>query len=687
MDLTTNIPESLKERYEFINPIGVGGSSQVYKARDVLMNTMVAIKILNKFTDPKKVIRFQREAIVLGKLSHKNIATIFDLNMVDDKPYIVMEYLEGQNLEEFLKLNDLEEDELRSILMEILKAIAYAHSQGVIHRDIKPENIMVIDSEGPDRSVKILDFGIAKYEIKEEYDTTSGTFIGSPYYVSPEQSRGQASDHKSDIYSIGCLVYRMFVGAVPFDGDTILEIVDKHQNSPPPDLSDFDIPLPIKKLIAHCMSKEPAARPETVLSLTEAIRETEKEDVAVLGSVEKANPDSKLLVWASVVAVLVFSLFLIVVIFRPVDTDEITTGGTGDETDNVRIADVPFPPEFRSKGGLKLVSNSKGVAVESNGRVTDQLLKELEGKSIYSINLYRRRMIDGWGYKYLENSGIKSLIHPKNELKPENTKYIARLKSLTRLNLDRSLYLTSDSLRPLQELINLRYLEITSPKLDNTGLKYIQKLKKLRTLRYGGSKKVDDGCVDYLKELPKLNYIALPDSGISSNIVARLKALKTISRLDLNGNKIVNGALIHDLANSNIRTISFSRTDISDEHLAGLGSANKIETLLLSRTEVSSLGLRKILGLPRLRYLDLSYNKIDEGLIIALTKSRLEIIDLSETKLSLNQLMLLANCKYLKELKIKKCSSLTEKDVINFKEQFKSKNRKECRVSFESALE
>ena len=214
-------------RYEINEIIGVGGMAIVYKAFDRTENRYVAVKILQEqyLEDEELRQRFKNESKAVAVMSHPNIVKVFDVNFGEDLLYIVMEHIEGINLKEYIQhKNGLDIKETLHIVMQILRALQHAHDKGIIHRDIKPQNILLL----PNGTIKVTDFGIARFnrgDVKTPEDTSA---IGSVRYVSPEQVRGEYTDARSDVYSMGVVLYEMITGQVPFDAKEPDDIAVMH---------------------------------------------------------------------------------------------------------------------------------------------------------------------------------------------------------------------------------------------------------------------------------------------------------------------------------------------------------------------------------------------------------------------------------------------------------------------------
>lgn len=271
-----NIGRKLDGRYEITELIGVGGMADVYKATDILEDKVVAVKILkNEFADNEEFVRrFRNESKAIAVLSHPNIVKIFDVGFTDKIQFIVMEYIDGITLKEFMEQQGvIKWKDCIHFIIQILRALQHAHDRGIVHRDIKPQNIMLF----PDGTIKVMDFGIARFA-REEGKTISDKAIGSVHYISPEQARGDVTDEKSDIYSVGVMMYEMLTGEKPFDGDNPVSVALMHmQNEAKPLRSVNDsVPEGLEEIVMRAMQKEASKRYQSASEMIKDIEEFKK---------------------------------------------------------------------------------------------------------------------------------------------------------------------------------------------------------------------------------------------------------------------------------------------------------------------------------------------------------------------------------------------------------------------------
>ena len=260
----------LSDRYEILSKVGAGGMSDVYKAKDHILSRFVAIKVLKQefSEDSSFVTKFRAEAQSAAGLEHPNIVNIYDVGGENGLYYIVMEYVEGITLKTYIeKKGQLSFKESASIAIQVARGIEAAHNKNIIHRDIKPQNIII----STDGKVKVTDFGIAK---ATSSNTISSDVMGSVHYASPEQARNGFVDGRSDIYSLGIVMFEMVTGRVPFDGDTTVAVALQHlqEEIARPSIYAPDLPISFEKIILKCTQKTPDRRYQTIEELLTDIR-------------------------------------------------------------------------------------------------------------------------------------------------------------------------------------------------------------------------------------------------------------------------------------------------------------------------------------------------------------------------------------------------------------------------------
>jgi len=266
------IGELIAGRYELHELVGSGGMSNVFRAHDRLLERSVAIKVLHEqySADEDYVERFRREARSVAQLAHPNIVTVIDRGEEDGRQYIVFEYVEGENLKGLLSHGALPVDQALRYGLQIAGALDFAHKRGLVHRDVKPQNVLLTEEGEP----KVTDFGIAR-SVDVQSVTQSGTVLGTSDYIAPEQARGEQVDQRTDIYSLGVMLYELLTGEVPYSGDNFVAVAMQHLHDPVPSVLDRrrDVPVRLDLAVQRAMAKDPADRFE---SMEELIDELER---------------------------------------------------------------------------------------------------------------------------------------------------------------------------------------------------------------------------------------------------------------------------------------------------------------------------------------------------------------------------------------------------------------------------
>jgi len=367
------VGKRLDGRYEIREIIGVGGMAVVYKAYDNQENRLVAIKILKEefLTNEEFLRRFKNESKAIAMLSHPNIVNVYDVSFGDLIQYIVMEYIEGITLKEFIeKEGSLRWKDAVHFTIQILKGLQHAHDNGIVHRDVKPQNIMVL----ADGTIKVTDFGIARFA-RSDQRTITDKAIGSVHYISPEQARGEKTDEKADIYSVGVMLYEMLTGRLPFQADSAVSVaIMQLQRDPqmPTEIND-SIPQGLEQITMHAMQKTRERRyqsaaemlcdlgnfrkdPTLTFSYTYYVDSSPTKFVGEIGKeeVEEVKPSQKeknniIPILAGIAITLVIALIVLAAIFIPKLFSD-----TGVETEcpkfvGMKLTDIKNNTEYTDK--------------------------------------------------------------------------------------------------------------------------------------------------------------------------------------------------------------------------------------------------------------------------------------------------------------------------------------------------
>ncbi len=286
------IGKEIDGRYEILEEIGKGGMAHVYKSRDKVLNRYVAVKVLKEdYNDDKEFVRrFNVEAQAAASLSNPHIVSIYDVGYVDGLHYIVMEYIEGKTLKEYIdEVGCIPWKQAAEYSIQICEGIEEAHNNSVVHRDIKPQNI-IMTSDGV---LKVTDFGIAKASTQATMTMVNNNTIGTAHYLSPEQARGGYTDKRTDIYSMGVVMYEMLTGQLPFDDESPVAIAIKHlqETATPVTQINKDVPKAFEEIVIKAMSKEQNSRYSSVSEMISDLQRILIDPNASISSSRQGNAD------------------------------------------------------------------------------------------------------------------------------------------------------------------------------------------------------------------------------------------------------------------------------------------------------------------------------------------------------------------------------------------------------------
>lgn len=371
---------------EILTLRGKGGMSSVYKAKHLLLDRQVAVKVIQK-NDPTALLRFKQEAKAATSLSHPNIAGVREFGINEQgNPYLVMDYVEGKTLSDLIKENgSLSTERTISIMSQICTGLDHAHKLNIVHRDLKPSNIIVMSTADGGDVVKIVDFGIAKIiEDEQSSVTQTGEIFGTPNYMSPEQGQGHPVDARTDIYSMGCMIFECLTGKPPFTGANPIEIILKHTNAEPPTLRSLKVVSHLDPVIQCCLAKDAANRYQNALELDSDLRANEPKAWTQHRSKKLSSKDRKkfLLVTLSAIA-LIGVLFIATIwpalrpIFFPKPWDKLSMAASGEAANGLSNYESAKSLMFRA---IDAAENG-GATLQEKELLYQQLAKLYSGSN------------------------------------------------------------------------------------------------------------------------------------------------------------------------------------------------------------------------------------------------------------------------------------------------------------------
>ncbi len=530
------------DKYIIEEFISSGAKGRVYKVKDIVLDKVVALKVLGVESDQQRdIVRFQSEARMASRLKHPNIATVLDFGLSNSTPYLTMEYVEGTTLRSLLDAaTTLDLGDFCEIFSQVCYALDYAHIHGIVHRDIKPVNIMVSDrvDDGGLR-VKVLDFGVAKLVDNiaciDGRLTPSGRIVGSPCYMSPEQSRGRHVTQKSDNYSLGCLMWECLTGEPPFVGESVMETLLLQQNASPGRLKELvavEIPDDLADVVEALLAKLPEERPglkSKVVPIVEQLFE-KCNAVKVVERVEEAPPRVKS--WkiprSWILIGVMIGLIVIMGVLWKANSNIWFPPTTNHESITSVIDDTVDFAALQRFEDIKNIQSHEGY-FKLNGLTNDDHLKVLvNNKSLTLLDISETDVT---------NKALQVVATLPNLVALRaNWTQINRLDGLERLPHLQALEIKGTNINDegLKPIVGskLRVLDLGSSSISNRALADITRIKTLRELRLGGVKSISFESLDQLRELPELSSVDFYNTSIKPanvrKVISLCPKLKTI---------------------------------------------------------------------------------------------------------------------------------------------------------------
>lgn len=595
------------QRFKPVEILGQGAIGRVYRCQDRLLQKVVAVKVMQAL-QPQQVVSFQKEARLTAQLNHPHIIQIIDINITDrGTPYIVLEYVPGVSLRDYLTQGGpLNWKSALQMTEQILEALVYAHDKGIYHRDLKPENILLTRDEQNEFLVKLIDFGIALDAASEDADKDvefqGKTFTGTPPYMSPDQAGGFSFDQKSEIYSVGCILFELLTGTKPFTGDTALEILTQQTKEEPPALDNNPEIAFLSPLLNRALSKSREARFESssaFLKELKAVAETESASEPEAVVVQRDAPQPKL-VPISVALISLAGLTMSYFWFQKNDEKRDIAQKQQQAKKAARKAFSSIILDSKL-GGLKQGGTEGEFA--ANQFFDDSDMKALQNRKDIKVLFLKNTMISGASLKYLTGSPISHLILTGLDLKDADLVPLGQKMSIASLGLGR----TGISGESLGLFKNMQQLELSDCPIDAIGYQSLKKMDLLKVLTVSGKN----------MNSPAFNQLSGQNSILIMNIHRPLPhqkgwdvifSLKNLSKIGLAGGVIL-PEHIKALSKYKLDILKIDKDcTISDETIEALASLNRLNILYLPDAILnSSLVAKTRSKLPDLKIKAVSY--------------------------------------------------------------------------------
>ncbi|MCA9802793.1 MAG: protein kinase [Cyanobacteria bacterium HKST-UBA02] len=565
----------IADRYELICEIGAGAVGVVYKVLDRNLKKTCALKTIKREPDDRQLLRFQSEAKAISALRHGNVVEILDFGLdADNKPFLVMELIEGENLFDLLqRQGPPEEEEAIEILIQVADAMDYTHKHGILHRDLKASNIMLVESKeggSPELRVKILDFGLAKDLGSEDAGLTNkGQAIGTAAYMSPEHARGGKLDERSDIYSLGCIIYELLTGSPPFHGDSPMQTIEQQLNARAPALkragTDQDFSPDLEKVVARALEKDPARRFATMAEVRDALiqcrdgKQIREPDGETTETIPRQLNSRVVTIFMVLLGVTVFGAAFIM----------LARYGASDEELAVDSISSP-PPDSALAGSWSPFPWEDGISWQKRFEIEDQDLREIarEGTKKY-VSIWGEEDITLNGFAYLEQ--LQPLGLAMGELPQMDASWLQfmsrKMKSLEVLYFPENDQLNDDFLVYLKDLPHLRFLALTECSISDQGLQELAAIKTLDTLKIDEIKGLTGDGLRFLIPLTSLHRLCLQEVRLSKQAFQHLAGMNQLRVLDLEET----GTTDEDL--KTIATLPLTRLDLSKTPVTATGLA------------------------------------------------------------------------------------------------------------------
>lgn len=519
----------------------------VYEAEDDLLKKTVAIKTIKTgvFTSDH-VIRFQREATALAALNHPNLVPIYIFGITDNnEPYLVMQYEPGKPLSDVIEARGrLPLYKSINIFVQLCDAIQHAHEHGVLHRDLKPANVIVRNPESEHPQVVIIDFGIAMLESGNAIDalTKTGLILGTPAYMSPEQVLGREPDERSDIYSLGCIMFETLTGMQPFSAGSALELLALKTTIAAPflnsNISDLSFPSGLEAIVARCLATSPDDRYQSIADLRLDLiglksGEFQLNESLFADAPKAAAPLRKERLGKKQIALALFSATVL--------------AGTSATLIVMQQKNAPPPdavPNFKIKDQLAVVPSSKGKLVDGCLFLTGIPMEPDtfdDNSAIVDLNKYRDQVkrveigdtnITGTCFNGFNQLPIKGIVSTDSKISDDGLKAISELHGLKMLNLANEINFSATGLAHLKDTQKLSNLIVLNCNVDRDEVEAISTLKQLTELSVEGNITFgDQDLAMIVKGLPHLRYLSITATGVTNDGVKHLLDLKNLKRL------------------------------------------------------------------------------------------------------------------------------------------------------------
>ncbi|CAN5247284.1 hypothetical protein BH10CYA1_BH10CYA1_09510 [soil metagenome] len=569
--ISSQLGAALSEHYDLLEEIGAGGNGIVYKARHRMLGYLVAVKMLRANKLEQGILRrFNQEAKAISSLDHATIVKLKDFGITElGQPYMVLDYIPGITLSVYLESNiSLPLKEFLKVFSQCCDGLQHAHDAGILHRDLKPTNIMITD----DFKVRIVDFGIAKIvDLADQAAglTKTGEIFGSPKYMSPEQASGKRVDHRSDIYSLGIVMFEALTGSVPFTGNNTIEVLTSQINAKAPSVVTLNpnVPAELDELVSKCLIKDPSERFQSMNDLRAALLEVKAGRGKAPVAPNKLKKTDLLLAAVGVglaIGIVCLAQFMISLSKPPEVRKSLHEM---EELASFSNEGQLAREYFRSHIQDKEINLDKNFAAAME--VTDETLSEFDNTNVTEDLVMRGSKLKGPGLAHLIHLPLRRLALSTSNMPNRAIDEIKHMKKLEILDISGT-NVDDVGLIELAKLPELKKLYLKDEeKISNHGLANLAGLQKLETLNLSKNAWLRAEGIRNLAKCPSLEVLKLDRSGITARDLVPIKDLKHLKVLALRGTNIGNDG-VKNLEDCGLEHLDLQRTAITEKALISL---------------------------------------------------------------------------------------------------------------------
>ncbi|MCA9803138.1 MAG: protein kinase [Cyanobacteria bacterium HKST-UBA02] len=610
------------ERYKPLKMVGKGAAGNVYLCRDRLLNKKVAVKMLS-ILSANELLAFQEEARALSKLQHACIVSILDFGASQGElPYMVLEYVPGVTMEQYLDEHGaMTAEDACFVMDQVCQALAFAHRAGIYHRDVKPSNILLVSDEESGLGVRLIDFGVARLRQEEGSPGQGRTLAGTPAYMSPDQASGLEYDARSEVYSLGCVLFELLTGRPPFEAESPLEMLSMHAAVEPPLVSSLlegPVSGDLEEIVATCLAKSQDDRYQSVDQLRNALMALSgAEDAESELPARRGFRLSPMMTACGAALLLILGILFYFSFSRDAGNADPGVSTEASPAPARKKSVVRLTVENTDFNELSPDKNEMIRPIGEGGTLKDAELEDvaelLRGKEKVFLDLSADE-IDGSGLHFLCDSPIHGMLLSQNRLNLKTLEGLKRFKHLEVLRLSYT-NVDDDSLSTLAGLKSLSILDLDHcKKVTDEGVKSLIGIPGLQALALT-STGISDQSATYLRSMPALEFVFIEGTGITNAGLVQLSGMKRLRGLFLRNCSSVDGAGVSMICRAmpRLERMSLGSPALKEGDFVPLRLLKKLLVLNLYNCNLGSEDLKAIGTLKELSVLYISHGLFDDN--------------------------------------------------------------------------